>query len=173
MKITRKSVTTLCGICLAAVLVAALVPKVTHSAASLTTDSPPITVFQHLCRDNVAESFAHCSISVPAGERLVIQTVSMGTLNNSGVRVTDGFLNATPGPTPETTPFLSFGVPFTGTDTVSGFDLSNTTQELRFYVDGRSDGTGAVLCGVTYNQVPTTSSFACQVVGYLIVPGQN
>jgi hypothetical protein len=164
MKITRKAVTTLGGISLATLLVAAFLPKATHSAASM--QSSPI-VFQHLCRDNVAESFAHCSISVPAGERLIIQTVSLGTLNNSGVRVINGFLNATPAPNPESTPFLAFGVPFTGTDTLSGFDLSNTTQELSFYVDG-GNGTGAVQCGVIYNQAPTTSSFACQVVGYLV-----
>lgn len=172
MEMVRKAVTTLGGIFLAALAIAALMPKATRGvvAALVQVVNPPsnpanvvnapANPFHGRCTTSETLSFTLCNISVPAGKRLVIQSASVLAATSPGVRVLDGVMIPVAA---GSFYFANFGILFYGGD---GFtDYSETTFDLHAYHDG---GAQPLQCEIQYNQVPARSFVDCEVSGYLV-----
>lgn len=167
MHIVRKSITLLGGITLLALLLAVLAPKATRAVAAAlvqitntaatpvpTSDVSPLQPFEQTC-DTTQQIV--CQISIPAGKRLVVQTVSFEVLTAPGVVVTLAAVNTT---APEAA-FFTVPVVFTGT--ANGNNFHTGTQSLRIYED-------TSLSCVTILSDPGLTSFdlSCSVSGYLV-----
>lgn len=166
----RRVLSTLAGIFLAALLIAALAPKATRGVAALlvqvvNTASNPVSVedvaphevFQANCSSG-AEGFTSvgCSIAVPAGKRLVVQTGSIHIELDTGVHVLGSSFFASAGGDSAT---VVLNVPLKGFDGVH--DLSEGSQEFRLYADS------SVGCKALYDDPLAQSTIRCDVVGYL------
>jgi hypothetical protein len=174
MNLMRKTATTLGGIFLAVLLIAALAPKATRAVAAAlvqvtnATSNPvnvldvaPLEAFQSSCFGSIDANpgfnGAICTISVPTGKRLVAQTVGMIVQTDPGVRVI--FAQFTPS-VGSNAINLFVVLPFTGNDGVE--DNSGMSQELHFYAEG------ALKCAAVFSQQTTIGQTTCNVVGYLV-----
>ena len=174
MNIVRKALTGLGGICLAALVVAALAPKATHGIVAAlvqvtnTTANPvPVTdvgslqPFESNCAVSQGSATgSDCFISVPAGKRLVIQSVSMQLIMDRNVQpYTSGIIVTTGG---NETP-IYFNVPFGSID-FFGHAEFNETKEVHAYMDGGS----SVFCHSTNTALSEENDISCSVFGYLV-----
>lgn len=125
------------------------------------TDVAPLQMYQASCESRLSfrDNLNSCIIGVPAGKRLVVQTMSVHAEVDPGVRVSDTGVEAL-----GTRTILWLNVPFTGT-TPGASDISQATQELRLYADG---GDSSIEFEVFYNSDTTINDLRCTVVGYLV-----
>ena len=176
MNIIRKAFTTLGGIFLAALLITALAPKAAHGIAAAlvqvanTTANPvpisdvaPLQPFQGRCNAGdgaVTSARDQCSISIPSGKRLVVQSVSLEVevTDSSSAVVLGEFTSATSSVAQPTNFYVA--VPHMG---ISQFGISAfaMSQELHSYVDQ------ALGCAVIFNK-PNVDTLNCSVAGYLV-----
>jgi len=172
MHMIRKAFTSLGGILLAALLIAALAPKATRAIAAAlvqvanTTANPvpvsdvaPTQPFQSECtvaNSDTGSISDQCSILIPSGKRLVVQTVGMEVVSAPSARVLFGrFLPGTSGFPAE----FDVVVPLTGP--TPSENISEMSQELRLYADQQ------IQCQVVFSQ-PTGDNLSCSVAGYLV-----
>jgi hypothetical protein len=142
--------------------VAAALVQVTNTASNPvpTLNANYATAYVANC-GNIAvpnETFNGCQISVPAGKRFMIQTVSMIEDFDSGVVVTDNemltdlqnefYMQPLRTNTDSTTPFP--------------FNQSNVIQDLHAFADS------FVNCRVDYNTGTRDDILNCTVSGYLV-----
>ena len=119
----------------------------------------PLQAYQVQCRntldfaDNISECFFE---AVPAGKRLLVQTISIHTLTDPGVRVVQGAFT-------DHSTILWLNVPLTGTVPSGCCDVSQMTQDIHYFING--GGTSAV--SVLYNKDTTQNELIVTVVGYL------
>jgi len=173
MNYVRKVLSSLGGIFLTALLIAALAPKAARGVAAalvqvvnptlnpVNVSESQANVFVATC-DSISRAVAgnSCSISVPAGKRFVVQTVSFLAQTNPGVRVTFAELKANVN---GVSSFLEFAVPFSAND--GAFDNSVASGEVRFYADGNNSG--QLGCILNFSNV-TNGDIVCRAVGYLV-----
>jgi hypothetical protein len=175
MNLTRKALTTLGGVFLAALLLVALAPRAARGVAAAlvqvanTTSNPvptydvaPLNPFESTCSALEligTEDFgvAECQISPPTGKRLVVQTVGVTANIPSSARVTSGFLSATAAGNSATMPL---GVPVLASETNE--ITVGVTQNLRMYADQ------PLTCGIQFFPYPSGYSMRCTVTGYLV-----
>jgi hypothetical protein len=176
MNLFRRTVMTLGSMTVVALVIALAAPKVAHGIVATlvqvtnpasnpvnVTDVSSLQLFQTECTSRLTfvDSTNDCSFSLPLGKRLVVQTASIHAQVDPGVRVAQsGFAAGAGG----SITVIWFNVPFTGTTPNSRFDISQASQELRFY----ADSSGLLQCSVLYNQPTTNNELRCSVAGYLI-----
>jgi hypothetical protein len=146
-------------------LVAALV-QVTNTTANPVpvSDVAPVQAFVQTCRTIVTTgAFAEneCNLVVPAGQRWVVQTVSVQAIVDLGVTVTSAEVGGTFGGTSYS---MYLNATPTGTTPGGGAGQYNATQELRFYSDPGIDA----FCVVGYSKPTTNNELNCTFTGYSV-----
>jgi hypothetical protein len=176
MNLTRKALTTLGGVFLAALLLVALAPRAARGVAAAlvqvtnTTSSPvptsdvaPLQPFQASCSDleltgTVLFGSSECQIAPPAGKRLVVQTVGITVNTGNTSRVSDGFLSATAAGSSARMPLALPVIAGVGSNEI----ISGVTQSLRMYADQ------PLICGVDFFPLANGYRTDCTVTGYLV-----
>lgn len=177
MKQLRTVLSTLGGIFLAALLIAALAPKAARGVAAalvLVANTPanPVPVtdvgerqpFQTNCSSSQPGFLVvQCSVTVPAGKRLVLQIVSAQAIVDSGATVKDAFVEFANGPNSAA---LLFDLAQTQFGVRGGTSVFVRAQPVTAYVDPGSN----LICGVEEaGIVPfNVNSINCNFVGYLV-----
>lgn len=175
MKQVRTVLLTLGGIFLAALLIAALAPRATRAVAAAlvqvtNTTSSPVPVLDVASKQPFISScesifaglnFNGCSIAVPLGKTLVIQTVSAHASLDPGVRVTDlEVITRNGGASNSIWMNLSFG----GNFGPGNGDQLQQSQQVVAYADPGTDVTF-----VANNTANTTiNQLKCTIYGYLV-----
>jgi hypothetical protein len=173
MNYIRKALSATGGIFLSVLSIAALAPKATRGVAAALvqvvnpTSNPvnvsesPADVFLVSCVAPASGATENsCSIAIPTGKRLVVQTVSLFIATDPGVRAFDGSVR---GIANGLSAGIVFGVPFTASS--DGLDISTTTQELRYYADSKF---APLTCTAGLTQISANGEFSCGVAGYLV-----
>jgi hypothetical protein len=171
MNLIRKSISLLGSITLLALLLVALAPRAAHGVAAAlvqvanssanpvpTSDVAPLQPYLSSCfaATPPADSEAVCGITVPAGKRLVVQSVGISAVTGTGGRVVTAQLIATVSGNE-----VSFPVVVPYVISLSGADYSTSSQALRLYSDGELD------CFLSYNS-GNAADATCVVSGYLV-----
>ncbi len=125
------------------------------------TEVVPAQPFQSSCNSaQPGSDFNGCTISSPAGKRLVIQNVSVRTYVDLGVRVSAGDVQVTYN---GVVVGQYLPVPYAGP--LDGNDINETVHELHLYGDSGMD---SFRCSARYNATSTYNLIDCAVVGYLV-----
>ncbi|MGA7913913.1 MAG: hypothetical protein WCA00_01660 [Candidatus Acidiferrales bacterium] len=171
MKLARKALSALGGIFLAALLLVALAPRAARGVAAAlvqvantsanpvpTSDVAPKQPFQSACTGYTptSDSETACDFSVPAGKRLVVQSVGISIVSAPGGRVVTAQLITTVSGNE-----VSFPVAVPYAASLPGADYSTSSLALHMYAD--SD----LVCFVAFNTA-SASSATCNVSGYLV-----
>ena len=167
MNMIRKAVTTLGGIFLAALLIAALAPKVAKAVAAALVrdvDQPARHPFVTQC-DVLGEpsGTARCTTpAIPAGEEVVIETVNFSGLGDPGNFVLVPSVENTEGGI--TLVFNFNPMSDSGLDQPSNSQFQET-QSVRLYADPGTD----IRCqGLTPGANPGGLFFHCRFSGYTV-----
>jgi hypothetical protein len=182
MSLIRKAVSALGGIFLAALLIAAIAPRATHAVVAAlvqvtnTTANPvPVTQasafhpFQSSCtvEYTIGATGTLCFIAtVPAGQRLVIQTVSVDNVVDVGLRTASTGFSFLTGSEGSVSLVLFVNTPFAAATPNGVYDVSATTQQVTAYADaGTKVGCATSLNGQV-NQPGSTLD--CELSGYTV-----
>ncbi|MFY9801950.1 MAG: hypothetical protein WA211_15465 [Candidatus Acidiferrales bacterium] len=171
MNNTRKAITTLGGVLLAGLLLVALAPRAARGVAAAlvqvsntysnpvpTSDVAPMQPYLSSCYANTLpiSSEAACDLPVPAGKRLVVQSVGISVVASPGGRVVTAQLIATVSGN-----ITNFPVAVPYLVSQSGVDYSTSSQALRLYSDDD------LVCALMFNNANGASG-TCVVSGYLV-----
>jgi hypothetical protein len=171
MNIIRKAMTLLGSISLLALLLVVLAPRAARGVAAAlvqvantysnpvpTSDVAPMQPYLSSCYANTPpiSSEAACDLPVPAGERLVVQSVGISAVTSPGGRVTTAQLIATVSGN-----ITNFPVAVPYLVSQSSVDYSTSSQALRLYSDDD------LVCALNFNNANGASA-TCVVSGYLV-----
>lgn len=182
MNIVKKSILTLGGIFLAAVLIAALAPKATHGIVAAlvqvtnTTADPAVTLdADHATRipyvstvagvgpSGACQATANCVFSykpVPAGYRLVVENVSAALQVASGSPLPSGGISSSDPASGGAGPF------FSGTYVGKGVQYAGVvSQTVKFYVNASYVPSVGIVAD--YGGGPIIGNNFATIVGYL------
>jgi hypothetical protein len=181
MSLIRKAVSALGGIFLAALLMAALAPRATHAVVAAlvqvtNTAANPVPVtqasafhpFQSSCTAEytIGASGTRCFVAtVPAGQRLVIQTVSVDNVVDAGLRSESTGFSFFAGDG-SVSLVLFINTPFTAATPNGVYDVSAGTQQVTAYADAGTK----VSCGTSVNGMVNQpgSTLDCELSGYTV-----
>ncbi len=111
---------------------------------------------------NFTDNINECFLAVPAGKRLVVQTISIHADVDMGVRVSQAGVVTFDGGGAAT--ILWMNVPFTGSFPCNCGDVNQMTQDVHLYVDGGSN----LVFELLYNTITAKNTLRATVVGYLV-----
>ena len=127
-------------------------------------DVAPTQPYQASCDSslNFSDNINECFITVPAGKRLIVQTLSIHADADPGVRVSQAAVTTFDSSGVPT--ILWMNMPFTGTFPCACGDVSQVTQDVHLYVDGGSN----LIFELLYNTDTARNNLRATVIGYLV-----